>query len=529
MSSRTLDFSEQVRELTGGRGVDVVLNSLNGEFIPKSLQLLAAGGRYVEIGKLGIWSPEQVAAVRPDVSYFAFDLSEVPEEVRSKLKDMLATVMDWMAEGEIAPVLTETFQVTEVVTAFRQLAQAKNVGKLVVQLPRLRGVDDRTAKAPRLRGGASYLVTGALGGLGIEVAEWLIQQGARRLFLLGRRAPSAAIQEKVDRLAAAGVHVEVLQADVTDRDELGAAIRRITESGAPLAGVIHAAGVLDDAPLLEQTPERFSRVMAPKVTGLWNLHCLTRDAPLDLFVAFSSATAALGWAGQSNYGAANAFMDALMELRRAQGLPGISVGWGPWSETGMAARLPLAHRRFLTARGLRLTSTRYALAALDRILDLNPPHIIAAEFDWPIWLKGLGLPRARLYEIIEEIERPDRDSEATSPADGKNDLLEQLYRAPSQERQDLLMKHVRGLVSRLLGFSSVQQIEPRHRFFDLGIDSLGSVELKNRLQATLRCALPATYIIDHPTLESLVNHLHDKVLKLAQEVEPASPVVAAAA
>ncbi|SEL85781.1 myxalamid-type polyketide synthase MxaB [Stigmatella aurantiaca] len=507
MNSRSLHFQEQVLEATGGRGVDVVLNSLNGDFIPANLKVLAQGGRFIEIGKLGIWSPEQVAAVRPDITYHAFDLSEASAEVRSGLRKSLAEVLGWMALGSVEPLPVERYPLSNVQTAFRHLSQAKNIGKVVIELPRREAADER----PVIRPEGTYLLTGGLGALGLEVTQWLVRQGARSLLLLGRRGPGAEAQALLERLRATGVRVEVLQADVTELAHLTQVMEHLRTAGfAPLAGVIHAAGLLDDGTLQELTEERFRKVMKPKVQGTWNLHLVTKDLPLDFFVCFSSMSSALGSLGQANYAAANAFMDALMHQRRAQGLPGLSINWGSWASVGMAATLDPQQRKQAAARGIHTLPTPLALAALGLLLRGDLPQAGVAAIDWERFIRQvrLGTP----LKLVESLMTGAARGKSTTPAEPPELFRARLREASPLQRRELLLGFSRGLLARMLGFSSPEKIDPHHRLVELGIDSLSSVELKNHLEITLGCSLPAALLFDFPTLDALTQHLHDEVL-----------------
>jgi acyl transferase domain-containing protein/NADPH:quinone reductase-like Zn-dependent oxidoreductase/NAD(P)-dependent dehydrogenase (short-subunit alcohol dehydrogenase family)/acyl carrier protein len=508
MNSRSLDFQQRVMEATGGRGVDVVLNSLNGGFIPASLAVLAQGGRFIEIGKLGIWTPEQVAASRPDASYHTFDLSEASPKVRARLMEALGEVLQWMATGKLQPLPTERFPLREVKTAFRHLSQAKSIGKVIIELP---SPDTEPQRSP-IRPDATYLLTGGLGALGLEMARWLVAQGARHVALMGRRAPTAEAKAALALLEAAGARVELLQADVADFSQVSAALERLRGTGLPaLAGVLHLAGVLDDGLLPELTRERFTRVMEPKVKGAWNLHVLTQPLPLDFFVCFSSMSSAVGSLGQGNYAAANAFMDGLMHHRRALGLKGLSINWGAWGGIGMAAQLEGPQQRQLAARGIHTLRPRVALAALRQLLQGQETQVGVGAIDWARFVRQvrLSVPLHMLAPVVREATRADR---STAPVEPPEAFRARLRGAPEPKRRELLLGFIRGLLARMLGFASPERIEPRSQFLELGLDSLSAVELKNHVEAAFGCSLPVTLLFDFPTLEALAGHLHDEVL-----------------
>ena len=503
MSSRDVEFKDEILRATGGRGVDVVLNSLGGEFIPASLDVLAPGGRFVEIGKLGIWTPGQIAEVRPDAAYFTFDLSEAADSVTSGFKPVLTEVTGWLSERTIKPLTTEVFPLGEVAAAFRRLAQAKNIGKIVVAFSPGAVRDEQVI----VREGRSYLISGGLGALGLKVADWLVGQGARHLILAGRTEGSPAARAACAALEARGARVETLAVDVADREHLAAELRRLQPTRPPLAGIVHAAGVLDDAMLAEQTSDRMARVLAPKVNGGWNLHTLTKELPLDWFVCFASASGVLGSAGQGNYAAANAALDALMHHRRSLGLPGISIDWGPWASVGMAAKLAPARRRQLRARGLHAIEIGRGLSALGYAMRLDAAQVLVAAVDWRTFVgQSRGVPR--LLEKFESDGGSPKLLPLSGPSAGEaNGGLDELRRAAPAERHDRLLTHLGQLLARTLGFSRDTSIDPRESFFDLGMDSLSAVEFEHYIEASLGCAVPATALFDYPTLKQLGDHL----------------------
>ncbi|HTN90264.1 MAG TPA: beta-ketoacyl reductase, partial [Sorangium sp.] len=380
---------------------------------------------------------------------------------------------------------------------------------------RLRGGGSASGR-PALRPDATYLVTGGLGALGLEVARWMVEGGARHLVLVGRSAPRPEAEAAVTALREAGAAVLVLQADASRRGDLARVLDASARQLPPLRGVIHAAGVLDDGVLLQQDWTRFAGVLAPKVDGGFLLHELTRGMELDLFVLFSSAATLLGSPGQGSYAAANAFLDALAHHRRALGLPALSINWGPWAEVGMAA--PLAAR--LRAQGIAPFSTADALAALGRALGRDEPQIAAIEVQWPRYLAQLppgGAPR--LFAELAELAASAGERPAAADAAAPDLLRQRLEAAPPRERLPLLLERVRAEAVRVLGLDPAFPIEPRERLFEAGMDSLMALELRNRLQTLVRAALPSTLVFDYPTLEALAGHLLREVFCLEEQAE----------
>jgi NADPH:quinone reductase-like Zn-dependent oxidoreductase/NAD(P)-dependent dehydrogenase (short-subunit alcohol dehydrogenase family) len=512
MSSRTPDFAGQVLAATGGRGADVVLNSLSGELLEASVGALAADGRFVELGKRGIWEPERFAAAKPGASYAVLDVAALAAEDPALVGSILASVTSRVATGELEPLPLATFPLASASDAFRTMAQARHVGKLVV-----------LHEVPAVRTDRTYLVTGGLAGLGLATAERLVERGARHLVLVGRREPGADALAAVRRLQDAGADVRIAVADASSEEELAGALAGISAPMPPLGGVIHSAGVLDDGALIQQTPERFARVLAPKVGGAVALERLTAGLDLDLFCLYSSGSAVLGSAGQGNHAAANAVLDALARRRRARGLAATSIGWGPWAELGAAAADELGAR--LAARGIDRIPPGDGLAILDRLLDAAtsggaPAHVAVLPVRLAEYLHGLRR-RRRFYSQLERREPPTAPEPfapgppsrtPAEPSAARPVLLAELESLPAARRRAHLTAHVRERALRVLGLDSGLVVDPQQPLNELGLDSLLAVELRNVLGTDLGLErpLPATLVFDYPTVDALVEFLvHD--------------------
>src|SRR5688572_6234882 len=303
MDSRSLDFAPEVMARTAGEGIDIVLNCLSGEATRRSVLLLRKGGRFLELGKNGILSPEQLSQLRHDIAYFVVALDRLCAEKPDDVAGLLGTILSALKEGSLRALPFERFTLSDAGSAFRHMAQARHIGKVVLTHGSPAAGSSSSTIAGPLRDDATYLITGGLGGIGLHVAQWMVKEGARHLVLLGRGGPSEAARQTIAHLQAAGAQVQVVSADVCRADHLGAALDDVRRSMPALRGVLHAASILDDGVLMQQSWERFSRVMAPAVAGAWNLHTLTRNSPLDSFVLFSSAASILGSPGQGNYAA----------------------------------------------------------------------------------------------------------------------------------------------------------------------------------------------------------------------------------
>ncbi|HXC25498.1 MAG TPA: SDR family NAD(P)-dependent oxidoreductase, partial [Gemmatimonadaceae bacterium] len=486
LDSRTLNFSRQILEQTGGQGVDVVLNSLAGEFIEASFTATAPQGRFVEIGKIGVWTTKQVEALGKDIAYTVVDLGVVIDDSPAVIGEQLEKIRDLAVEGRITPLPRRVFSFDDAAAAFRYMAQARQIGRVVLRL-------DTTVS---IQADATYLITGGLGGIGLHVARWLTEQGAKHLVLLGRSVPSEHAREVIAEMRSKGVTVEVQSVDVADRVALTALLDTMRQSMPPLRGIMHAAGVIDDGVLTQQTWERFAKVLAPKVQGAWNLHTLTQGTPLDFFVLFSSVASAFGSPGQGAYAAGNAFLDALASHRRAQGRSGLSVNWGVWAEIGMAARVEEQGRRRVLG-AIRPMSPDQCLACLARAMPLSDAQVVIVDADWAAWQ---GHVPSLLANVV-------RSTPAQTATDTSDSIVRQLQDAPEASRRGLVINFVHHEARRVLGLGETHPIDERQPLLKMGLDSLMAVELRNRLAAALGRTLPATLLFDYPSPAALAEFL----------------------
>ncbi len=495
--SRSPTFLDDVMTATNGVGVDVVLNSLSGEMIDASFGAIARGGRFVEIGKRGIKSQDAVAALGRDLRYFVVDWGDTASRDPALIGRMFAELAARLHSGALAPLPRHTFAIDDASRAFRFMAQARHAGKIVVTQQK------RTSVTVQKNG--TYLVTGGLAGLGPVVALWLAERGAGRLVLVSRRGATSQTEPLLQQLRASGADVVAETLDVSDEAGLRIVLERLRNSGPPLRGIVHSAGVLDDASLVQQDAGRFARVFAPKVHGAAVLDTLTRGDPLDWVVYFSSIAAVLGSPGQSNHSSANAFLDLLARDLRHRGLPVSSINWGPWTEVGAAVERGVAARA--AGQGVFAISPAQGLQALERVIVDQAAQAVVLPMDWARFrahTKDREL--APFLSTVSQPEAPTRAA-ASVAVTRAGDLRQQLADAPATRRRPIIAAFVRERALKVLGLDASKAIDPRTPLGDLGLDSLLAVELRNAIGTALGRSLPATLLFDYPTSDALTDHL----------------------
>ncbi|RPF24840.1 type I polyketide synthase [Streptomyces sp. TLI_185] len=493
-SSRDLEFAEKFLHSSDGRGVDVVLNSLAHTFVDASLTLLPGGGHFVEMGKTDIRDPRQVAADHPGVDYEAFDLYEAGPDA---IHEMFRSVMELFADGRVRLNPVSLRDIRDARRTFREMSQGRHVGKLVLE------VGDGL-------GGGTVLVTGGTGGVGSLVARHLVaEHGVRSLLLASRRGTAAdGVAELVADLEGAGAAVRVVACDVADRAAVADLLADLP-GRYPLTAVVHAAGVLADGTVEALTAESIDHVLSAKAGGAVNLHELTRDHTLSAFIQFSALAGTLGNAGQANYAAANAFLDALAAQRRASGLAGTSLCWGWWEQSsGMTGELDQADLSRLRRMGIAAMPTPEALALFDSACASGKPVLVPARLDVAALRDNSGDELPLLLRDLVEGGRPRRNRASTAKDGGSAGLPARLATLPTDEAQTAVLGWVREQVAVVLGHTSSAGVDVDQAFTQLGFDSLTAVELCNRLSSSTGLRLPSTLVFSYPTPRELGKHLY---------------------
>ena len=504
--SRSLAFAEDVRRVTAGKGVDVVLNSLAGEFIPASLSLLQSGGRFVELGKRDDWDADKVSKTCPGVFHTRFDLGTVAAKRPDVVREMFDELAADLEAGGLRPLPYRVYPFRNAARAFRRMAQGRHTGKLVLsRVPR---------PGPAVRSDASYLVTGGLGALGLAVAERLAVLGAGHLVLTARSNGTEDAQERVQAIRTAGTPVTVRQVDVADLGALKAIFEEIDET-LPLKGIVHCAGVLADAAFGHQTVAGLREVMAPKIAGTWNLHALSRTRELDYFVLFSSAAALLGWPGQANYGAANAAMDAIAFRRRASGLPAVTINWGAWGVAGMVQNVRDAVGDPFSRHGLLPHTPEEGVDAFVRVVESGANGLLIGHFDWERF--AARYPASALPAFFDRLCGHQPVEPAAPGRDDAPALIDELTAALPAQRRRAMEQFLTAQAASALGLPGSSAVSRKVPLNEQGLDSLLAVEMRNAIAKSIGRSLPASLLFDHPSINALAHHLLENVLQLGDK------------
>jgi NADPH:quinone reductase-like Zn-dependent oxidoreductase/acyl carrier protein len=513
--SRSGGFVDEVLRVTGGQGVSVVLNSLAGEAMERSLGLLQPFGRFIELGKRDYLAdtPIGLRPFRRNLSYFGVDLDQLLSARPETSRKLFEEVMALFASGALKPLPYAVFSNGEIVDAMRLMQQSGHVGKILVRPPSPGAVPRKNAPAKAFAANPDgvHLITGGLGGFGLAAAEWLVDRGARHLALVGRSGASNDVaRDAVAALSRRGVDVRVAALDISDVRAAGLFMAELAEAMPPLAGVMHAAMTLDDGLAANLDEARFLEVLKPKVAGAEILDRLTRSLPLDYFVLFSSATTVIGNLGQGAYVAANGFLEGLARERRSAGLPALAVAWGAIADVGVVARSSATRDSLALRAGARGIPARAALDALGEALAQPnaDASLVIADMNWAASRAGLPLMASPTYSQLPRSEGA--SSTASSAVLDLADLMARL--GPAQARRavaDILVEEI-GRILRMPR-DDVSRTKP---LAEIGLDSLMAVELTMSLETRFGLDAPLGAAAGGFNVGDLAGHL------LATQVEP---------
>jgi polyketide synthase 5 len=500
--SRSVEFAEQIRTHTDGYGVDIVLNSVTGAAQRAGIELLALGGRFIEIGKRDIYGDSRLGLFpfRRNLAFHGVDLGLMSHSHPERFHDLLDTVYRLTGDGVLPMPESTHYPLIEAATAIRAMSAAEHTGKLVLDVPRTEPT--RVAVPPGLvrvfRPDGSYIITGGLGGLGLFLAEKLAAAGCGRIVLNSRSEPGEEALATIEMIRAGGTDIVVECGDIADRPTADRLVAAATITGLPLRGVLHAAAVVEDATLVNITDGLLDRDWRPKVYGAWNLHEATVDGPLDWFCSFSSAASLIGSPGQGAYAAANSWLDAFSHWRKSQGLPASSIAWGAWGEVGRATALAAD-----TDTAIAPDEGAYAF---ESMLRHDRAYAGYAPLIGTPWLTTFA-QRSKFAEMFKS---------SAQGAKGSSKLRAELSELPIEEWPGRLRK----LLSEQIGLLLRRSVDPDRPLSEYGLDSLGTLELRTRVESETGIRISAQNIIDHSTVRALSQYLADELA--------ASQIVAAA-
>ena len=491
LESRSLAFVDDIRRITKGAGVDVVLNSLAAEAMERSVDCLKPFGRFLELGKRDYYTNRHLGLrpFRNNLSYFGIDADQLLDAHAPVVKRLFGELMALLAGGKLVPLPYRVFEADDAAKAFRLMQRSGHIGKILVRPPK--PVRSSEVVRPfRVDPRARYLVVGGLGGFGLATAQWLAAKGARHLALMGRSAkPSEQAAEALADLKEKGVRVELVAVDVADRAALDRYLVSLEGDKVPLKGVFHAAMVIDDALGKDLDRARMEAVLRPKVAGAHNLDQLTRRFDLDCFVLFSSATVLVGNPGQANYVAANAFLEGLAQRRRAEGLPALAVSWGAIGDVGYLARNADVNRALAQRLGSTSLSAAEALAGLELLLagdgrDVRGAAVGYARIDWSLVRKELAIARTPLFEDMQL-----KDPAADGASMAAEELLRMLRELPEEEVQAKLADIVVANITRTLRLPT-GDVDRNRALSEFGMDSLMMLELRTAVEEAMGIEIP---------------------------------------
>ncbi|MDP1750822.1 MAG: type I polyketide synthase, partial [Reyranella sp.] len=487
-NSRALTFADEIFNHTGGKGVDVVLNSLAGEAMIRSMDCLGRFGRFIELGKRDFYANTHLGLrpFRRNLTYFGVDIDQLLDEHRELAQSLFADVVGLFAKGKLVPLPYRVFTGEHVGDAFRLMQRSGHIGKIVVTpAAHATATVGQNGKFPVDNKGV-HVVIGGTSGFGLATAEWLARRGATQLVLASRSGKlSDLAQAKVDALRLQGVEVEVATVDAADGAALGIFMRKVA-ARRPVKGIVHAAMVIDDRLIEGMDQEAIEKVIRPKIAGALHLERLTQGLNLDYLLLYSSATTLFGNPGQFNYVAANAFLEGLARQMKARGIPALAVAWGGIEDAGYLSRHIGTDINLKKRFASNLISARTALDGLDWVYDREGRQTAAvcaiARIDWGIAKRELVATRSPTFTAVgaAAASRQDADAAAT---------LERLRTLPPEEATAALLEIVVAEIARVLRLPA-KEVDRHQPLAEIGMDSLMMLELRTTVETALQIELP---------------------------------------
>ncbi len=511
--SRSLKFAEEIMRDTNGEGVDIILNSLSGDAIYKSMSILSKYGRFIEIGKTDIYENSRLS-LRPfwnNLTYSAVDIDKLLNEKPALCERVITEMMTFFGGESAEPHPFVSFKIADVVDAFREMASARHTGKVVIKI---KGEELYVNPSPDIsdimREDGTYVVVGGLSGLGMTVAGWLADKGAKNLVLIGRSgAKTDEAKAFLESLKTRGVHAMEAKVDAADKTAMFDLFQKIKKEMPPVRGVVNSALVLEDAILPDMTHEKFMVAIRPKVMGAWNLHNNIANELVDFFISFSSIAAEYGTPAQSNYAAANLFLDMFSYYRQANGFKATTISWGAISNVGFVSRSEKVGT-ILSSQGWRTFTPEQCLDAINRIVMQGHPHKSAFAVDWQelgkYYIKDKSSHRfAHLFVSSDDKKKGGGDS-----------LRKAIAEAEASKKIEILKKHVTETIARILG-ASAAKIDPETPINNMGLDSLMANQLRNWIHVHLDVEFSMMKIMRGPSINELSNLLLNEMGDLSAE------------
>ncbi len=514
LDSRSLEFADRIMEITNGEGVDAVLNSLAGDFIPKNFSVLRTFGRYLEIGKIDVYGNSKIGLepLRNNISLHIIDLAQHLQDRPEYVAEMFSDLEKMFYDDIYKPLPNKTFPITDVVGAFRYMAAGKHVGKNVLDfdVPEIM-VGPATEDGHKFNSGGTYLITGGAGGFGLELAGWMAKNGARHFALMSRSGPKDDALGKIAAIQKMGCTVMDARGDATSREDIDKIVAKIQATDAKLVGVIHGAMVLDDEFIVELDEKRFDNVLLPKMLGAWHLHQATLGIPLELFISFSSFSAVIGAVKQSNYNAGNCFLDQIAYYRRAQGLPALTFNWGALTGAGFVERNEKT-KDYLKLVGLGSTDMDETLQLFSQGIPTAATQLSCARVDWTLL--------ARLSPSVGQ-SNMFQDVVPRSSGAGGDSMAARIMEAAPDKRMGMVEDVIAAQVGAVLGTDS-SRIDKDTPLTNLGLDSLMAIELVNRIEDKMGMSMPMGSVLNGPNIRDLSIPVLEKLLESAGDEDGAS-------
>lgn len=515
-SSRTLEFAEGIRHITGGKGVDVVLNSLSGEALTASLDSLAPLGRFIEIGKKDIIENSSLSMkiFNENIAFFSVDLDRLLLERPQIISDLLNTMEGMIKRGNLQALPVTVYPARETVDAFRFLSSAKHIGKVVIDYTDLAGLkgEARVSSRSDIDPTGAYLISGGLGGLGLETAEWLLRLGAKTIVLTGRKASdNEVVKNRIEGWRKNGNRIEERYFDITNRRSLQDVILDFGKTLPPLKGVFHCASIFEDALLENITAERLRMGLGAKAEGARLLDALTKNIPLDFFVLFSSVTTLTGNIGQSIYIAANEVLNQICENRHKQNLAALSLNLGPVGTVGILSRNQVAADALRTA-GMSLLDIEHVLHFLPDLIQIGWAQITVADIDWEQWF--------RVVPLVSDLSRFTAMHHLINRLDSTSETMMALLGLPEEDRLEFLIERLKSIIAKTLHLQD-DAVDNNAKLSELGLDSLAGVELQAGIKIEFGIEVSAMMFSKDDSVRSLARKFYTqiktKILTLTSE------------